>query len=505
MGTPHAGRWRAGGPAWWLAAAGLGLLLLCPLLLVDVPPVLDYPNHLARIFVLAHPDDPVLATLYAPRWRVLPNLGIDLVGVALLRVLPVHVAGRILLGITLLLPVAGVMAYARAVLGRWSWWSLASGLVAGNGAFLLGMMNYVWSAGAALLATALFVALRPCRPVAAAAGCALAGVGVFFCHIIGVGFLAVLIGAQEAMRSHRLHRDGQPWRRSTAISLLCVVAALLPAALLYGASPFGLAQAPPVWTPLAAKPRELLLPFLSYSARVTLLTAAGVAFILGRSLARRRCELDGGTALACLALLGIWLAAPFALKGGTFLDARLTLLPGLLLFAGFAPRLAPGEAEPGGARSGEVRTVTAVVLALLLLRVVTMAQAWAGHGAELAALRRAIAPVRPGERVLAVLADPERMPDGPGDLVPGLHRTDLHLPALLTIERRAFWPLLFADPSQQPIAVRPPYDRLAQRLGEPPDARLLEAPGALAGWRTRWDAVLVLGHGGPVLLRRDPG
>ncbi|MGI4941890.1 MAG: hypothetical protein ACRYHQ_15245, partial [Janthinobacterium lividum] len=405
MTTPHALRWRAGGPAWWLAAAGLGLLLLFPLLLVDVPPVLDYPNHLARIFVLAHPDDPVLAALYAPRWRVLPNLGIDLVGVALLRVLPVHVAGRILLGVTLLLPVVGVVAHARAVLGRWSWWSLAAGLVASNGAFLLGMMNYVWSAGAALLAAALFVALRPRHPVAAAAGCALAGVAVFFCHIIGVGFLAVLIGAQEAMRSHRLRRDGRPWRRSAAASLLCVGTALLPAVLLYGVSPFGLAQAPPAWTPLAAKPRELLLPFLSYSVRVTLLSAAGVAFILGRSLARRRCQLDGGTALACLALLGLWLAAPFALKGGTFLDARLTLLPGLLLFAGFAPRLAPREA----------RTVTAVVLALLLLRVGTMAQAWAGHGAELAALRRAIAPVQPGERVLAVLAEPERMPDGPGD------------------------------------------------------------------------------------------
>src|SRR5260370_40026576 len=38
---------------WWSTFAALCLLLLAPLLLADLPPILDYPNHLARLFILA--------------------------------------------------------------------------------------------------------------------------------------------------------------------------------------------------------------------------------------------------------------------------------------------------------------------------------------------------------------------------------------------------------------------------------------------------------------------
>ena len=42
------------GDAWWWAAFGLTLLALAaPFAAVDVPPVLDYPNHLARFVLLA--------------------------------------------------------------------------------------------------------------------------------------------------------------------------------------------------------------------------------------------------------------------------------------------------------------------------------------------------------------------------------------------------------------------------------------------------------------------
>jgi hypothetical protein len=37
---------------WWSTLAAL-CLLLAPLLLANVPPILDYPNHPARLFILA--------------------------------------------------------------------------------------------------------------------------------------------------------------------------------------------------------------------------------------------------------------------------------------------------------------------------------------------------------------------------------------------------------------------------------------------------------------------
>src|SRR5690348_18454188 len=108
---------------WWVMAAAIVALILWPFLLVDVPPIQDYPNHLARLFVLAdRSQDPILAAMYEPRWRIIPNLAIDIIGPPLLDLLPVHVAGRILLAAALLLPLVGVIVYARAAFAAWSAW-----------------------------------------------------------------------------------------------------------------------------------------------------------------------------------------------------------------------------------------------------------------------------------------------------------------------------------------------------------------------------------------------
>src|SRR5258708_5372883 len=64
-----------------VAAVGmLCLVLLAPLLLVDVPPLLDYPNHLARaVFLAFGASDPLMSQYYAAHWAIIPDLGTDLV------------------------------------------------------------------------------------------------------------------------------------------------------------------------------------------------------------------------------------------------------------------------------------------------------------------------------------------------------------------------------------------------------------------------------------------
>src|SRR5206468_3412952 len=125
-----------------------------------------YPNHLARATVLAFgATDPILSRMYAPRWAIIPNLGIDLVLPPLLRVLPMHVAGRIVIGFAVLLPVLGTIAYSRAVFGVRSLWPLASALVAYNATLLLGFLNFVASLGLALLLAAAWIVWRNRYPV----------------------------------------------------------------------------------------------------------------------------------------------------------------------------------------------------------------------------------------------------------------------------------------------------------------------------------------------------
>ena len=180
------------------ALALLCLILLAPLALVDMPPLLDYPNHLARAVVLAAgTSDPILSRMYAAHWAVIPNLGTDLVLPPLLHLLPVHLAGRIVVGISILLPVAGTIAYSRAVFGAYSPWPLASGLVAYNATLLLGFLNFVAAIGIALLLAAGWIAWRERHPGRTVA---LATVGAVALFLLPSDGAAVLFRADRGSR-----------------------------------------------------------------------------------------------------------------------------------------------------------------------------------------------------------------------------------------------------------------------------------------------------------------
>jgi hypothetical protein len=66
---------------------------------------------------------------------------------------------------------------------------------------------------------------------------------------------------------------------------------------------------------------------------------------------------------------------------------------------------------------------------------------------------------------------------------------DPHLPALLLIERRAYWPFLFDNASQQPVETLAPYKQLAEQADKVTNYRTL---ADLCGY----DHLLLLDAGG---------
>jgi hypothetical protein len=83
--------------------------LTVPFFFVHEPPLLDYPNHLARTFVLSHIHDPAFtfSKYYQADWKPYPYILWDALMVALQQFLPVERAGKLLLIINIaLLPIA---------------------------------------------------------------------------------------------------------------------------------------------------------------------------------------------------------------------------------------------------------------------------------------------------------------------------------------------------------------------------------------------------------------
>jgi hypothetical protein len=473
--------------AWWAALALLSAALLGPLLIADVPPILDYPNHLARFVLLAAgPEDPVLGPVFTPNWAIIPNLASDVIGPVLVRLLPVHVAGRSLLGGILLLNLAGVLALHRSLFGRRSFWPLASGLVGYNSTFLLGFMNWQISCGLAMLFAAAWLTWRERRPIATIAGASVASIVLFFCHPMGLMFFLVLIGSAEA---HAMWHGRAVFVRFLLVRPVLLLPVLLGPMLLSILTPLRNEPATADWMDAQAKLVQVASPFINYfflfDAFTTLLVYGGV--VLG--VAAGWFVLAPRAVVAAAALAILYVACPFNLMGTSFVDTRIAIMFGFLLFAAVDPAGLPRQAR---------RVVAAGLVALFAVRMAVVADVWVEQRRDLADLRAVIAAVPPGALVYVTTVPREEAQTywdtGPRSrMLSNILRTDYHLPALLLIERGAFWPLLFANPAQQPIRLRPAYERLAREEFEiPSHADLVADPDRGSAAFRDFDFVLML-------------
>lgn len=450
--------------AWWGSLFGLCVVVLVPLFVVDVPPLVDYPNHLARAFVLASlPTDPVLATFYATHWAIIPNLAIDLVAPPLLRLLPVHDVGRLLIASAVLLPVLGTIAYSTALGGRW--WCLAVGLVAYNGTLMEGFLNFSLSVGVALLLAAAWLRWRDSHPVPTIAFSLGGAVVLFACHLMGLLFFAALVASAEAFRLARHRRALVVLLREAMVRGAVLLLIFTPPAVLYCASQLQALGGDAKFISPHAKLAQLLAPFINYSMTLDAITALAALACPCVCLMARKGRLPGPAAVASGLVLIAYVAAPYAWKGTSQLDTRLAIMLGFMLFAGFVPERWPvWLCRIGGA---------AAVL-LFVGRMALLTTAWAQHRADLADLRQALAPVLPGQAVYVASVSPTdpvaywAQAPWPRRLSNGI-QTDPHLGALALIERRAWWPYEFDIPSQQPIAKTAAYEALTARLGSLPD------------------------------------
>ena len=429
-------------------------MLLAPLTLVDVPPLLDYPNHLARAVVLAFgPTDPVLSQMYAPHWAIIPNLGIDLVLPPLLDVFPVHVAGRIVIGMAIMLPILGTVAYSRAVFGTNSFWPFTSALIAYNGTLLLGFLNFMAGIGLALLVAAVWITWRERHPRSIIILTSIAAIALFFCHLTSVGFCLLLIGGHELEWLYQHRRNTS----ALAVRIAAATPVLAGPLLLYALSPFSPMASDTAWPSLYDKLRELLMPFANYVLPLDIATAAAVVGFLLLCAIAGRCQVTARSAIPLVAMAVLFIASPNALKGTFLFDTRFVIMLGFLLFGAILPHCRAATLFTG----------------LLIVRMAVVGVAWWEHRQDLADLRATIASVPPGARVF--LAEvPGGWRNGPISRRLSLDLpVDEHMPALLLIEHRAWWPFLFDNPSQQPIETLPPYRELAERAGVIADAHAL--------------------------------
>ena len=129
-----------------------GAITVSPLRWARVPPLVDYPNHLARMWILIQDGRlSELAANYKVHWRILPDLAMDLAVPALSQIMPFEQAGQVFIASTMLTLIAGTLVLHRALHGRLEIWPLFSILFVYNAALFWGFLNCLFATGVCLL------------------------------------------------------------------------------------------------------------------------------------------------------------------------------------------------------------------------------------------------------------------------------------------------------------------------------------------------------------------
>src|SRR5882672_8587183 len=186
----------------------LAVMLLAPIWSARFPPLLDYPNHLARSFVLAHLHDPnfTFSNYYRADWGAYPYLGMDAALAFLGRFFPIETAGRLFLSLcALALPAAAwfFLRQVNPIENATSAWAL---LIAFNVFFLEGFLNFDLSVAMGFFALGLWLRWLAKPRIAIWIAALGAFTALYFTHLLGFG-ISELIVVEYLALSRRPLRD----------------------------------------------------------------------------------------------------------------------------------------------------------------------------------------------------------------------------------------------------------------------------------------------------------
>jgi hypothetical protein len=496
---PSAGAFPGSAVSAWLACLLLASVatLALPVLVAGVPPLLDYPNHLVRLWLISGgAETPPLSQMFAVSWgSAHTNVGIDYVGAVIGRFIPATTLGSALVLLALVLPPAGAITLNRAIFGGVHWWQTGFVFFGFNATLLGGFLNFHIGLGLALLGAALEPRLTAYAPIKRLTARLAMATLLVFVHVFALFFYCALLGGLAFGRD--LPRfDGLA--RSVARSALAGAIAAAPAILLVALAPrlpgahVDSAGNAPLWDfSVLAKAYTLLTPISTYMLWLDLLLAAAILTPAVLALVAGRLCTHAGLLLSACGLVLLALCAPTAVAGTWWIDNRFPVMAALALLAGTRPDLA--LAAPG-------RLLIAAALAsIVLIRSSSIAYVWQQRQADVEAVAKAVAHVPAGAAILPldnVLSDSEARAIPFVRTFHNGHPTHWSLPVLAIMWRQAFVPNLFWAAGKQPLRVLPPWDQISfPEDGLLPWDALLKAettPAHFRTWRQRYQYVLLL-------------
>jgi hypothetical protein len=486
--------------------AGLSFLsLLGPFLVARVPPLTDYPNHLARYWLIAGGmNDPTLALFYRVDWtNAVTNVGVDRVVAFLAPLASGLLLGHIAVVAAAVLPPLGALALSWAATRRLTPWVALFPVAAWSTTFLMGFINFQIGLGLALLFAAADPLTQPKLPSWAALMRIPFGLILAANHLFGLLFYGVLLaglamgptsltpwnGAEIARRLWRAARAGA-WCLIPAV-ILATNRHALPGAQ----PPLRDVDHSIQYNVMPGKLATLFSPLASYNlAQESVLALTLIALFIWLNR-RRLLTAHTGLMIAFAGLVSLSVLAPSRAAGASWVDRRFPIMALLCLLA--ALQLREGLTRRFGAAVG------AAAVGLACLQSAWIGWNWRAMNRDMNDVRQVLAAVPAGAAILPLQHDPSlsvkwRAPAGRYMFAVG-DATYRHFDAVAVPQRRAFVPNLFSARGLQPLRVLGDWDGVVEHNGGDlasvsalNRAPLPDEASYIPHWRDRFDYVLVM-------------
>lgn len=467
------------------------------------PPILDYPNHYARMWLLAGGiDTPPFQQIYAVDWnRTFTNVGIDLMAYWLGPLIGVSLLARSLLFLAIVLPPLGAIALHRRLFGGGYYWQVAILYFAWCATLIGGFINFQIGLGMALFFATADHALQSRNRAVLFMWRLLAGLLLTTMHIFSLGFYMALVCGLEFSPTMAALKSPRDFIRLCGTLTVAMLACALPAICLFLYQPVlpggGSDSIDAAWnnSPLLIL-ANLMSAFWTYTLLVDALFL--IPLVLVCTYAARRgggLRLHAGLVVTVVGLLLLACVSPRHVLGTGWISWRFPIMAALAAAAMVCPFRYLSRRQ-------------ALVLVTVLSAVVLGRTAWIGvnwwHGqADVADIRTVLAAVPPGSAILPVTHKPKDLSGGIDQRHYAWNEdTFRHLPTLAVPYAHAFVPTVFTAAGKQPLAVLPPWKDIAVQEGNLFSVRLLDCPAELqafssfapylTNWRRRFDFVLVV-------------
>jgi hypothetical protein len=469
--------------------AALLAVAIAPLFAVEIPAMLDYTNHLARMYILSGGSNPA----YEVRWGLYPDLAMDMIVPVLARWMSVATATKVFLGASEVLVVTGAVFLELTTKGRHRLSGLGALLALFTLPFAWGQVNFMFGMGLAVWGVAFWIWLRdePIRIRCVAHSTVVAI--LFISHFFDLGVYGLTIGLYELSRIKTIS-DIRSLPKTVIFTASPVLVLIAVMGLTGGGlGPHGGGIGSPAgfdWD-FFLKLGWAAIFMNVYDTRLAILDA-GALFVLALALvATRRLSLTGAGVWIASGLAATYIALPRQLFGSQYLDVRLLTAAMIILpaFATFSPC----------SRLWRVAPLVAV-LAIIATNEFVTTRAWFNYDSDIKEFEASFALLPRQSAVLIGQRD-----DAGREYQPIYYAATLAAPTA-----GVFVSSLFAQLGMQPIQPRAKFRGLAvkeERDCYPPRLALLRAatkkdvpptiPENIVNWPGRFQYLYLLGVGGP--------